>query len=51
MTSERTRLLFEALEQLGWTDATEVARFVRRLELGLPAEDELSVLLHLRSDN
>ncbi|MCP3957375.1 MAG: restriction endonuclease [bacterium] len=39
-------LLHEALEQLGWTsDPTELANKVRKLNIGLPAEDEFSVIL------
>ena len=41
------RLIFEAAEQLGWgSDAAAIAERVRGLERGLPAEDELMVLLH-----
>ena len=40
------RLLFEAMEQLGWLDGAEVAKFVCCLVRGLPAEDELSVIFH-----
>jgi len=43
--TDRARLVFEAAERLGWSDADEVAKFVRRLERGLPAEDEFSVVL------
>jgi hypothetical protein len=46
ITKSRARVLFEAAEQMGWSDPTEIANFVRRLERGLPAEDELSVILH-----
>ena len=42
----RARLLYEAAEQLGWTsDSRAIVDRVRRLAIGLPAEDELSVLL------
>jgi hypothetical protein len=40
------RLIFEAAEQLGWSNPAEVAEFAKRLEVGLPAEDELSVIFH-----
>jgi hypothetical protein len=40
------RLFYEALEQTGWrADAQTLAARVERLRLGLPAEDEFSVLL------
>ncbi len=42
----RARLLYEAAERLGWSDSSEIAEFVHRLERGLPAEDELSVVFH-----
>ena len=39
-------LIHEALEQLGWEgDAHTLAERVKRLDLGLPAEDEFTVLL------
>ena len=38
--------MHEALEQLGWQgDAHAVAERVKRLDLGLPAEDEFAMLL------
>src|SRR5215212_6336828 len=41
------RLIFEAAEHLGWgSDAASIAQRVRGLQRGLPAEDELMVLLH-----
>lgn len=42
----KARLIFEAAEQLGWPNPGEVAEFAKRLEQGLPAEDELSVVFH-----
>lgn len=40
------RVIHEALEQLGWTlDSKAIAERVTRLDLGLPAEDEFSMLL------
>jgi Holliday junction resolvase len=43
----RAHLLFEALQQLGWdSNAESLIDRVRRLEIGLPAEDELSVVLN-----
>jgi Holliday junction resolvase len=42
----KARLIFEAAEQLGWSNPAEVAEFAKRLERGLPAEDELSVVFH-----
>jgi Holliday junction resolvase len=42
----RTHLLYEAAQQLGWPDAKAVAERARILDRGLPAEDELSVILH-----
>ncbi|MCD9489399.1 hypothetical protein GLP30_02125 [Photobacterium phosphoreum] len=39
------RLIHESLEQLGWTaDAEALAKKVKRLDIGLPLEDEFSVL-------
>ena len=39
------RLIHDTLEELGWeADATEVAERVRRLDIGLPVEDEFAVL-------
>ncbi|WP_407493986.1 hypothetical protein [Pseudooceanicola sp. MF1-13] len=39
------RLIHEALEELGWdSNAASVAERVRRLDIGLPAEDEFSVI-------
>jgi Holliday junction resolvase len=42
----KARLIFEAAEQAGWSNPSEVVEFAKRLEQGLPAEDELSVLFH-----
>ncbi len=40
------RLLSEAIAELGWNaDPKELAERVRRLQLGLPAEDEFALLL------
>jgi Holliday junction resolvase len=45
-TDQTARLIHEALEQLGWqSDSQALADRVRRLDLGLPAEDEFSMLL------
>jgi len=39
------RLIHETLEDLGWdADAAQVAERVRRLDIGLPVEDEFAVL-------
>ncbi|HDY8132469.1 TPA: hypothetical protein RQL08_004284 [Vibrio vulnificus] len=39
------RLIHESLEELGWSaDASELANRVLRLNVGLPLEDEFSVL-------
>jgi len=39
------RLIHESLEQLGWSaDASQVAQRVKRLDFGLPLEDEFSVV-------
>ena len=43
---DKARLLFEAAEQSGWSSPAEIAEFAKRLERGLPAEDELSVVFH-----
>lgn len=43
---QRALLLYEAAQHLGWSDAAEIAEFVSRLERGLPAEDEISVIFH-----
>src|SRR5713226_3794408 len=43
--TDKARLLYEAAELLGWSDPKEIAERVKGLERGLPAEDELSVLL------
>jgi Holliday junction resolvase len=40
------RLIFEVAEQLGSANPAEVVEFAKRLERGLPAEDELSVVFH-----
>jgi Holliday junction resolvase len=45
-TKTKAHVLFEATQHLGWSDSAEIAQFVRRLERGLPAEDELSVIFH-----
>lgn len=42
----KSRLIFEAAERLGWSNPAEIAEFAKRLEAGLPAEDELSVIFH-----
>lgn len=40
------RLIHEAIQQLGWnTDSTSLVDRVKRLDLGLPAEDEFAFLL------
>jgi len=40
------RLIHEAIQQLGWnTDSTSLVNRVKRLDLGLPAEDEFVFLL------
>jgi hypothetical protein len=44
-TTDRARVLYEAAEQLGWSDPEEIAERAKGLERGLPAEDELSVVL------
>lgn len=46
MTPENLpHVIHEALEQLGWgADANQVAERVQRLHIGLPAEDEFSIL-------
>lgn len=45
MPDDLSRLVHEALEAVGWDAAAEdVAKQVRRLDLGLPAEDEFSVV-------
>lgn len=43
----RHYVLYQALQELGWSDADPqaIAHRVRLLEIGLPAEDELSVVL------
>lgn len=39
------RIIHEALEKLGWdTEPNKIIERVKRLNLGLPAEDEFSVL-------
>ncbi len=38
-------MLYEAAEQLGWSDPKEIAERAKGLERGLPAEDELSAVL------
>jgi Holliday junction resolvase len=42
--SSKARLVLDASERLKWSDAAKVAQLVKRLERGLPAEDELCVL-------
>jgi Holliday junction resolvase len=40
------RLIFEAIQQLGWdADVSSVIDRVKRLDLGIPAEDEISFIL------
>lgn len=41
---DRSRVLHEALEQIGWSDADAVVQRVQRLDIGLPAEDEFAVI-------
>lgn len=41
---DRSRVLHEALEQIGWSDAEAVVQRVQRLDIGLPAEDEFAVI-------
>ncbi|OOF05738.1 hypothetical protein [Salinivibrio sp. MA607] len=43
--SDLERLIHESLEQLGWSaDATSIADRVHRLNIGLPLEDEFSII-------
>jgi Holliday junction resolvase len=42
----KARMIFEAAEQAGWSNPSEVLEFAKRLEQGLPAEDELSVVFN-----
>jgi len=42
----KARVLFEAAEQMGYSNPAEIAEFAKRLDRGLPAEDELSVVFH-----
>ncbi|MHA7594353.1 PDDEXK family nuclease [Pantoea sp. XAF26B01_ASV70] len=43
--SDLERLIHESLEQLGWAaDATSIAERVNRLNIGLPLEDEFSII-------
>jgi Holliday junction resolvase len=45
MPDDAARLIQEVLSDLGWAaDPADVARSVRRLDIGLPAEDEFSVV-------
>jgi Holliday junction resolvase len=44
-TEERARIIFEAAEQLAWSDPKSISDLARRLANGLPAEDEFSVLI------
>lgn len=40
------RLIYEAIQQLGWaTDSDSLINRVKRLDLGIPAEDEISFIL------
>jgi len=40
------RLIFEAIQQLGWdADPSSVIERVKRLDLGIPAEDEIAFIL------
>jgi Holliday junction resolvase len=40
------RLIFEAIQQLGWdADSSSVIDRIKRLELGIPAEDEIAFIL------
>lgn len=41
---DRSRILHEALEQCGWENPDAVVQRVKRLDLGLPAEDEFAVI-------
>ncbi|PKA71381.1 hypothetical protein ATI02_4359 [Pseudomonas baetica] len=41
---DRSRLLHESLELSGWENPEEVIQRVKRLDLGLPAEDEFAVV-------
>ncbi len=43
--NDKARLLYEAAEQLGWSDPKEIAERAKGLDRGLPAEDEFSVIL------
>jgi Holliday junction resolvase len=45
-TKDKAYILFEAAQAAGWSNAREIADFARRLDRGLPAEDELSVIFH-----
>nr|MBF4317138.1 hypothetical protein [Vibrio anguillarum] len=43
--SDLERLIHESLEQLGWSaDAKSIAERVHRLNIGLPLEDEFSII-------
>ena len=45
MPPDGARLIQDVLAELGWSaDATDLAEGVRRLDVGLPAEDEFSVV-------
>lgn len=44
MLMDRSRVLHEALEQSGWENPEEVIQRVKRLDLGLPVEDEFAVI-------
>ncbi|MEA2163426.1 MAG: hypothetical protein QOK37_1553 [Thermoanaerobaculia bacterium] len=43
---DKARILLEAAEQAGWSDAPSIVQRVKGLQRGIPAEDELSVILH-----
>jgi Holliday junction resolvase len=45
MSDERARILYEAAEQTAWSDPEQIAALAKRLLLGLPAEDEFSVII------
>lgn len=45
MPHDGERLIQDALAELGWNaDPSRVANHVRRLNIGLPAEDEFSMI-------
>ncbi len=46
MTSQdKARIIYEVAENMGWSDPESIKAWVQRLERGLPAEDEFSVLV------